>query len=131
MLMIRFISGYTSSVPLNHPRICYDNYSVSVLGSPPVTPGVTYDADVVLNEYTYERWDPSGGGNIRIDLGADTTISSIAIAAHSLQGYSLDINTALDGFAYQQIHNATETSANPLIFVFPDRLARYRREVRI
>lgn len=121
--MIRFLAGYTSITPLNHPRICYENYAATVTG----TAGVTYPADAVTTEYTYDRWNPSGGGNLTLDFGSSKPISYIAIAAHTLAGYTVTLERSTDNVSYTTIYTGAETKKNPLIFVFTEVSARYVR----
>lgn len=119
--MIRFLSGYTSSIPLNHPRIAYENYSATITG----TAGQTYTPDVMGGEYTYDRWDPSGGGNATFDLGASLPISCISIAAHTLNGSTVTLEWSTDDVSYTTLHSAAETNDTPLMFVFTQVNARY------
>lgn len=120
--MIRFVNGYTSSIPLNHPRIGYESYAATATG----TAGATYGPDVVTSEYTYERWNPAAGGNVVLDLSSSQDISYIAIAAHTITG-ALVLEHSTDNIAYTTLHNAAETNTTPLIFVFPQVSARYIR----
>lgn len=140
--MIRFLAGYTSSVPLNHPRICYESYAATVTG----TAGKTYNGDVVTNEYTYERWDgadplmecgdPEGEcgsegwgivGALTLDFINAKPLSYVAVAAHTLKDYHITLEWSLDGVTYTELHSGVETSDNPLIFVFTEVTARYVR----
>lgn len=119
--MIRFLGSYSSSIALNHPRIAYENYDATATG----TTGVTYDADVVTNEYTYDRWDPASGGNLTLDFGSLQAVSYIAIAAHTLNGETVTLEWSTDDVTYTSLHSAVETSDNPLMFVFTEVSARY------
>jgi hypothetical protein len=83
-------SGYTlgSNQPLNHARILYA----------PITGTVTADGTngaLAANDYTFQRWavgvSPS---NWTLVTDADASVDTVFIAAHSLAGATVAIQTA-------------------------------------
>lgn len=121
--MIRFLPGYTSATPFNHPRIGYESYSGTITG----TAGATYGPDVVAFKNTYERWNPEGGGTLTLDLLGPQPVSYVGIAAHALAGHTITLEWSADNISYTQLYSDTETSATALLFVFTEVQANYIR----
>jgi len=122
-------SGYavSSNEPLTHARILYA----------PITGTITADGTggaLAANDYTFQRWELGAtSGDWTIQTAADADVDTVFIAAHSLAGATILVQTAATvGGAFTTRATVTPTDNSTIAVMFNDAGVAYSvREVRL
>jgi hypothetical protein len=122
-------SGYTvgSNEPLTHARILYA----------PITGTVTADGTggaLAASDYTFQRWELGAtSGNWTIQTAADADVDTVFIAAHSLAGATILVQTAATaGGAFTTRATVTPTDNSTIAVMINNAGVAYSvREVRL
>jgi hypothetical protein len=122
-------SGYTvgSNEPLTHARILYA----------PITGTVTADGTggaLAANDYPFQRWELGAtSGDWTIQTAADADVDTVFIAAHSLAGATILVQTAATaGGAFTTRATVTPTDNSTIAVMINNAGVAYSvREVRL
>ena len=122
-------SGYTvgSNEPLTHARILYA----------PISGTITADGTggaLAANDYTWQRWELGAtSGDWTIQTAADADVDTVFIAAHSLAGSTILVQTAATaGGAFTTRATVTPTDNSTIAVMINNAGSAYSvREVRL
>lgn len=122
-------SGYTvtGNQPLSHARILYA----------PITGTITADGTngaLAANDYTFQRWEVGASpSNWTLVTDASASVDTVFIAAHSLAGATVAIQTAATvGGAFTTRATVTPTDNSTIAVMFNNAGSAYTiRELRI
>ena len=122
-------SGYTvgSNQPLTHARILWE----------PIAGTITADGTggaLAANDYTFQRWQLGAtSGNWTIQTAASADVDTVFIAAHSLAGATILVQTAATaGGAFTTRATVTPTDNSTIAVMINDAGSPYSvREVRL
>ena len=90
-----------------------------------------FPASAAYNELTYERWKPlTLPATWQLSMPAAATINYCAIAAHTLSGKVVAIESSTDNITWTGRHTVSPVDNSPIVVMFANTSARYWR-VRI
>lgn len=119
-MSVTWTAGYaaTSPYPMTHARILYTPASGSATASSEVE---GYEAALALNPDTYSYWLPSATpATWAVDFGSPKAVDAVGIAAHSLAGQTVAVDT-WNGTAWvEQVPAFAVTDNGPLLVLFAE-----------
>ena len=124
-MAIYYPAGAFTDEQLSKPIIFEQHYTGVATAS---TAQAGFAATAPLNELTYERWRPTAlPATWASNLGAARSINFCAIAAHTLSGKTIAIQSSADNATWTTRHSISPTDDSPIIVIFAAVSARYWR----
>lgn len=119
-MSVTWTAGYAAAslYPMTHARILYTPASGAATASSAVE---GFEAALALNSDTYSYWLPSAmPATWAVDFGSSKAVDAVGIAAHSLAGQTVAVDT-WDGTAWvEQVPAFAVTDNGPLLMLFAE-----------
>lgn len=129
--MIYISGGWSPVTDGKHARICWDAYNIQGAGIMSASTSATgFGVDALENPLTYDKWKPTAlPAWAALDIGGISSgVDYVGIAAHTLEGFTVKIQSSTDNVSWTDRSAAVvPTDNSAMLFLFNSVVARYWR----